>query len=141
MKTIRKFAYAAVFAVSAVCLTAASAAAETAHGRFTLTHEVHWQQAVLPAGDYYFTIGEQGPSELLTIEKMSGGRTGFMMMVQDTEPVKPDATSQLVVVSTPAGAFVDRMDLPDYGMSLHFKVPSQASETAKSAVIASASGK
>src|SRR5258706_10427552 len=52
MKTIRKFASAAVLTLGGLSLMPSLASAESANGKFTLTHEVHWQNAVVPAGTY-----------------------------------------------------------------------------------------
>ena len=73
MRSIRKFAYAAVLSLSFFTLQPSLAAAEDARGSFTLSHEVHWQKCVLRPGDYIFSIKTQGPSELL----MLWGSTGL----------------------------------------------------------------
>jgi hypothetical protein len=47
----------------ATCAFAAAAYAQpTFAGRFTLPYEVHWGQAVLPAGDYSIRMGSAGPA-------------------------------------------------------------------------------
>ena len=56
MRTIRKFAYAAVLILTMFSLQPTLAAAEDARGVFTLSHEVHWQKCVLRPGDYAFSI-------------------------------------------------------------------------------------
>jgi hypothetical protein len=65
MKTIRRFAYAVVLTLSALNFAPSLASAQEAAGTFTLAHEVHWQNAVVPAGEYRFTIGVDGPAEML----------------------------------------------------------------------------
>ena len=72
MKSIRRFAYAAVLVLSALNFAPSLASAQDAAGTFTLTHEVRWQNAVVPAGKYRFTIGANGPSEMLTLRKVDG---------------------------------------------------------------------
>jgi hypothetical protein len=51
-------------ALMAVCLFAGSANAQSAfHGTFTLQHEIHWGDAVLPAGNYVIDLDRgTGPS-------------------------------------------------------------------------------
>jgi len=142
MKSIRKFAYAALFTLSALTLSAVPAAAETVAGRFTLAHEVHWQGSVLAAGAYEFSMGEEGATGLLTIRKIDGNRVGYIMLVRDIGSAQPNDPSRLVLVSTPSGSFVDRMELPEFGITLHFKVPAETVEVAQTAALASsASGK
>ena len=56
-----------------------------------------------------------------------------MILVTDTESSKPSDRSQLVVVSRPAGTFVSTMQLPEFGMTLHFAVPAERREIAQAA--------
>ncbi|MBZ5654202.1 MAG: hypothetical protein LAO56_02870 [Acidobacteriia bacterium] len=142
MKSIRKFALATAFTVSSLSLFVSPAAAEAARGHFTLTQEVHWQNAVLPAGEYSFSMADDGPSEMLTIRKLSGNRTSYILLVQDQTPSQSTDLSRLVLVSRPAGTFVDRMELPEFGMTLHFKVPAGTVDVARlNASGATSSGK
>jgi len=139
MKSIRRFAYAAVLTLSALNFTPSLAFAQDAGGTFTLTHEVHWQNAVVPAGKYRFTMGANGASELLTLTKITGTGAGFLLMVTETEASQPSDLSRLVVVSRPSGSFVSTMQLPEFGMTLHFSVPPEQREIAQSAGTTTAS--
>jgi len=131
MKSIRKFAYVAVLTLSALNLAPNLASAQDATGTFTLTHEVHWQKAVVPAGEYRFTLGSEGSAEMLTLRKLSGNATGFMLLVTDVETSQPSGPSQLLVVSKPSGRFVSTMLLPEFGLTLHFAVPAETPEVAR----------
>jgi hypothetical protein len=139
MKSIRRFVYAAVLTVSALNFASSLASAQDAGGTFTLTHEVHWQNAIVPAGKYRFTIVADGPSRLLTLSKINGSGTGFMILVTDTEASQPSDLSRLVAVSRPGGSFVSTMQLPEFGVTLHFAVPAEPRELAQSAAPATAS--
>lgn len=134
MKSIRKYVYGAVLTVSALNFAPSLASAQEAAGSFTLGHEVHWQNAIVPAGKYRFTMGTQGPSELLMVRDVSGHGTGFMLLVTDTEVSHPSDVSRLVVVSRPSGNFVSSLQLPEFGMTLHFAVPAET-EVAKTVAI------
>jgi len=123
MKLIRRFAYAAVLTLSALNFAPSLALAQEASGTFTLTHEVHWLNAKVPAGKYRFTVAGHGPAELLTLSKLTGSGAGFMLLVTDTEASQPSDLSQLLLVSGPSGSFVSTMQLPEFGMTLHFAVP------------------
>jgi hypothetical protein len=131
MKSIRKYVYTAVLTVSALNFAPSLASAQEAAGSFTLDHEVHWQNAVVPAGKYRFTMGTQGPSELLMVRDVSGRGTGFMLLVTDTEVSHPSDVSRLTVVTRPSGSFVSSLQLPEFGMTLHFAVPAETREVAK----------
>jgi hypothetical protein len=142
MKSLRKFAFATLFTLSALSFSVSPASAEAARGRFTLTHEAHCQNAVLPAGEYEFSLGQEGPWGLLTVSRIDGDRAGYMLLVQDVEPNESADPSRLVLVSRPTGSFVDRLELPEFGVTLHFRVPAETAMVAQvNAVTATASAK
>src|SRR5271165_3453901 len=126
MNSICRFIYAVVLVLSALNFAPSLASAQEAAGTFTLTHEVHWQNAVVPAGEYRFTIGVDGAAEKLMLHKISGSAEGFMVLVTDVETSQRSDLSQLVLVSRRSGSFVSTMQLPEFGMTLHFAVPAEA---------------
>jgi hypothetical protein len=129
MISIRRFVYAAVLAVTTLNFAPSLASAqEPARGHFTLTHEVRWGNARVPAGVYEFTFNIGSITPVLSLTKTSGTRASFMFLVPVTDQSKPADTSLLVLESTPAGSYVSAMQLPDFGMSLHFAVPAHAAE-------------
>src|ERR1700693_4231670 len=79
MTSIRKFAYAALLAFTALNFAPSLASAqEPARGHFTLTHEVHWGNAKVPAGDYEFSFDPNGTARMLSLSKLSGARAGYL---------------------------------------------------------------
>jgi len=138
MKSICKFAYAAVLTLSALNFVPSLASAQEAAGSFTLDHEVHWQNAVVPAGKYKFTI-EATAQPLITLRKLDGRGAGFMILVTDIDALQTTEPGQLVLVSRPSGSFVSTMQLPQVGMTLHFTVPAEGSEVAKTVATTTAS--
>jgi len=139
MNSIRRFVYAAVLTLSALNFAPNLASAQEAAGSFTLTHDVRWQDAIVPAGKYRFTVGSSGPSDMLTLRKLDGSGAGFMLLVTNTENSQPSGNSQLVVVSRAGGNFVSTMELPEFGLTLHFAVPSESREVAQAAATSTAS--
>lgn len=143
MKTIRNYVYAAILAASALNFAPALASAQApAHGKFTLTHEVHWGNIKLAAGDYEFSFDPDSGSHMLTLSKVSGTPAGYLLLVPDTENAKPSDLSRLVLEATPDGSYVSAMQLPEFGMTLRFTVPSHTTERqiAKAGTSATASG-
>jgi hypothetical protein len=128
--TIRKFAYAALLAVTSLNFAPSLASAqERAQGRFTLSHDVRWQNATVPAGEYRFSLDSDGPSSMLVLTKLSGARTGFLLMVHNTDEIKASSNlNRLVLESTAAGSYVSAMQLPEFGVTLNFAVPSKVAE-------------
>ncbi len=144
MTSIRKFVYAAFLAVAAFTLSSTLATAqEPAHGQFTLTHDVRWANVKVPAGDYEFTYEPSRISPVLRLSKLSGARAGYMLLVPTSEATATSMTiSRLVLESSIEGSYVSAMQLPEYGMTLHFNAPTHAPEkqVAKAANTAPAPG-
>jgi hypothetical protein len=128
MKSIRKFAYAAVLGLSTLTIQPTLVAAEDAHGNFTLSHEVHFQKIVLRPGDYAFSIKAMGASEFLMLRGLNGG-TAAMLLVNHVETPKPNDASKLVLVSRDGQSFVSTMTLSEFDMTLRFAVPRESAET------------
>ena len=129
MTVIRKFALAALLAASALSLAPTVASAQQpAHGKFTLSHDVRWGSAKVPPGEYEFSFDPENASPVLILSKVSGAPTGFLMLVSSTEDSKRSDVNRLVLESTPEGSYVSEMQLPEFGMTLEFAVPSHAAE-------------
>jgi hypothetical protein len=125
MTTIRKFVYSALLAAVAMNFAPATAAAEEpAHGKFKLSHEVRWSNAVIPEGEYSFSYDPYGTTPVLTLTKLSGARAGFMLLVPTPEPSTGSDSNELVVETTADGSYVTALELAKCGMTLHFAVPS-----------------
>src|ERR1700735_4110254 len=114
MKSIRKFAYAAVLPLSALNFAPSLASAQDEGGTFKLSHEVSWQEAVVPAGEYRFSLQSMGPSEMLTLTKITGRPASFMFIAKVTESVAGSEAARLVIDSRSGKTFVSAMDLPQF---------------------------
>ena len=129
MTSIRRFAYAAVLAATTLNYAPSLASGqEPARGHFTLTHEVRWENARVPAGDYEFSYNGSSIDPILSLTKISGARASFMLLVPMTDSREAGGISRLVLEPTSAGSFVSTMQLPEFGMSLHFVVPKHSGE-------------
>jgi hypothetical protein len=137
MRSIRRFVYSVVLALSALSFTPSPASAQEMHGSFTLSHEVRWQRYVVPAGDYRFEVQPKGPSAILLLRKVSGDSAGFLILADNAELSKPSAFAKLVVVARPSGSYVSSMELPEFGETLRFVVPTESEEVARATVISS----
>jgi hypothetical protein len=126
MKSIRNFAYAAVLTVSALNFAPSLASAQDEGGSFKLAHEVSWQNAVVPAGEYRFSLQPMGPWEMLTLTKIAGKPASFMLTAKVTEAVAGSETARLVIDSRSGKTFVSAMDLPQFEVTLHFAAPANS---------------
>jgi hypothetical protein len=141
MTSIRNFAYAALLAAATLNLAPTLASAqEPVHGKFTITHDVHWGKATLAAGDYSFSFNRAAISPVLNLTKLSGNPAGYMMLVPMTDESKSTDASRLVLEDTPEGSFVSALQLPEFGMTLHFSVPKAAEKQIAKAGTLTAAG-
>lgn len=130
MTSIRRFVFAAALTLTAFSFAPSPASAQEARGRFVLTHEVHWQTTLLPAGEYEFSFQPDGPSDMLFVRKLSGSGSGFLMLVTDVTETKPSHNDHLFLVAREGKSFVSAMELPEAGVTLHFAVPSATRQVA-----------
>jgi len=130
MTSIRRFVYAAALTLTAFSFAPSLASAQEARGRFVLTHEMHWQTTLLPAGEYEFSFQPDGPSEMLFVRKLTGSGPGFLMLVNDVTETKPSHADHLLLVAREGKSFVSALDLPEAGVTLHFAVPSETRQVA-----------
>jgi hypothetical protein len=137
MRSIRRFLYSVVLALSALTFTPGPASAQEMHGSFTLSHDVRWQKYVVPAGDYRFEVQPKGPSAILLLRRVSGNSAGFLILANTAESSKPTDLDRLVVVARPGGNYVSSMELPEFGETLRFAVPTESREVARVTVISS----
>jgi hypothetical protein len=142
MTTIRKVFYIAMLALSAASFTPSLAAAEApAHGKFTLTHNVRWGNALVAAGDYEFSYDPYAKSPILTLTRMSGSRASYMLLVLSTEDSKTADSNRLLLETAAEGSYVSTMELAECGVKLYFTVPSHPlKQMAKAATTVASSG-
>ncbi|MGA6982726.1 MAG: hypothetical protein WCC95_05165 [Candidatus Sulfotelmatobacter sp.] len=123
MKSISKFVYAAVLALSALYVVPTPVSAQDEGGRFTLPHEVRWENAIVPAGEYRFALQSMGPSEMLKLTKLTGAPASFILMASDTEAGTTSSTARLVISSEGGSTYASTMELPQFELTLHFAAP------------------
>jgi hypothetical protein len=113
----------AIVAIALICVCAAPApaAAQDAYkGRFTLTHDVRWSQALLPAGEYTFSL----KSTALPAQILVHGPNGFaMLMSSATDTKKNDAFSSISIERRGGMRVVSDLYLAELGIHLRYSVP------------------
>jgi hypothetical protein len=123
--------------MSALTVTASTASAQEQHGCFILSHEVRWQNYVVPAGEYRFAIEPKGPNALLLLRKVSGNSADFLIMANSDESPKAIDVDRLVLVARPNGSYVSSMELPEFAETLRFAVPAEPREVASRVTVIS----
>jgi hypothetical protein len=125
MKSIRSSMLFKLFilAVGLMGATAIPAQAQSATGKFTLTHEARWGNVLLPPGVYSFAL--QSPSLPAAIMVGRAGSVQVAIVLPaSVSAEKLGAGSTLVLNRTEAGeSFVSALYLGDLGLSLHYSAP------------------
>ena len=97
------------------------ATAQDGSGRFTLPTEVHWGAAVLPAGDYRFSLDSLGLSPRLYVYNENNRGSDYILMVQDCDTIPATSEkSRLVLDQKEGGTYVKELEFPGEGLVLHF---------------------
>jgi hypothetical protein len=122
MKSLVRIFAAAAIAAIAICASATPAAAQNAfQGSFTLPSDVRWQGAMLPAGDYTFTMKSAAvPAQIIV--KGSNGNAAFVVTVATNTRVTGQG-SCLVIEDRGGNGFVSELYLADIGLHLRYGVP------------------
>jgi hypothetical protein len=116
----RIFAIAAV-GLFAVCVSASPASAQNAaQGRFTLSHEVRWQGAALPAGDYTFAMESTARPNKMIVTGPNGSVFELSKAISDRTTGQP---SCLTLERRGGTSFVRELYLADLGMHFSYSVP------------------
>lgn len=119
MKINRLFVAAAITLVSAGIFASTASAQNAAQGSFTLTHEIRWQNATLPAGDYTFRLKSAVRGDAMTVT----GPNGSVFEIASVIDHKGDGPSILKLERRGEAYFVSQMDLPQVGIQLSYVVP------------------
>jgi hypothetical protein len=123
MTSTRRLIYATLLALTALNFAPSMASAQVAQGTFTLRHDVRWQNASVSAGDYRFSYDASRPLGTLMLRRTDRASAGDIIMVPDTDFAEGSGASRIVLNSSAGGTYVSDMQLPDFGMTLHFNAP------------------
>ena len=120
MKSIYRAGISGTLIFLALCLTAGSGLAQEQGGSFTLPFRTHWGNAVLPPGNYTFTLLFTQDPYLVDIRGKSA--SAFILAVGSTIGTTADDT-RLDVVRIGGEHFVRRLELKERGITLRFRAP------------------
>ena len=129
-----------ILAVGVAGASAIPAHAQSATGKFTLTHEARWGSVVLSPGVYSFSLRSPSLPAPIMVGKTGSAQIAIVLPeVVSTE--KAAEGSRLVLTRNDAGeSFVSALYLGDLGLSLHYATPKArpTAETARLGPIAQA---
>lgn len=101
-------------------LAKAQAAAE---GKFSLPFATRWGTAILPPGDYSFSIKSAYPPSVIVVRPQSRQGAAAMILAQAYSTEGSSGTSALTVTRNEGKPFVSALYLRELGLTLHYFVP------------------
>ncbi len=124
MKAVRKFLMSgfALVAVTLLSVGFANAASST-HGRFKLPVEARCKGAVLPAGEYTYSVQYSGATTVIFVQAVDGAPSFFLFPATYSE-AKPAEADELVLTKRGSETYLTSFTLPELGMVLHYSMPS-----------------
>lgn len=110
----------ATVALAVVCANAVPASAQLAcKGSFKLSHEVRWQDATLPAGDYTFEMRSPASPSTIVLKGPNGSRYITALVANETTSDQ----SMLIIENRGSRSTIAELRLPSIGRSFRYAVP------------------
>ena len=111
----------ATFGLTAICASASPASAQNAfQGKFTLSNDVRWANATLPAGDYTFSVSSTTMSGWVVLQGPNGAA---FILNSVTDKRNEGDSSKLTIEHHGRVSFVRSMYLADLGVELTYCAP------------------
>lgn len=127
MRSLRNLVSTKLFfaVLSILCLipSVAKAQINNLQGSFSLQHEVRWGKAVLPEGQYSFTIEQEKDSAVYAVVRSSDGKRA--VFVQVTASGKPEPGGSYIFIANDGTRRVRLLNLPQQNVSLVFGLMSK----------------
>ena len=127
-----------ILAIGVLAASARPAQAQSATGKFTLTHDARWGNVLLTPGVYSFALQSPSLPAAIMVGKTGAARIAIVLPAAVSSE-RPSTGSTLVLNRNAAGeSFVSALYLGDLGLSLHYSAPRSlvAAESAKLGPIA-----
>jgi hypothetical protein len=102
-----------------------------AGGQFKLSQSVRWGNAVLPTGNFIYSIDNGAGSTIVRVQQIGGSFTGFFLPQTQSEG-SDSSLRGVVLVLTRIGeeSVVTSLHVPERGLVLNFSPPSMEPESA-----------
>jgi hypothetical protein len=134
MKSIRSLSLFKVLVLTLAAMGASPipAHAQSAAGTFSLVHKARWGGAVLPPGDYAFSLNTQDSPARVTVRQADGSVIA-MLLPQSISDDNLVGASSLVLHEEGGESVVSTLRLKNIGMALQFASPKLAMPVAETA--------
>ena len=130
MKNIRKSVLLALLALTmGVALTTSAQAQST--GTFTLPVAAHWGMALLPAGDYSYSVQYSGASTLVQVRGEKGFAGALILASSLSSPASAATRDQIVLEKEAGATYVSSLSISQLGVVLYYDAPKAATAMAR----------
>lgn len=109
-----------------ICSSAALASAEMVRGTFTLPVEARWGMAVLPPGNYSFTLDSSGAERLITNFQSESGQDEGSVLPRGVTDQQTLDHSELLLVRTGENYTIRALRLAPVGLTVYYSMPKNA---------------
>ena len=125
MKSTRIYGLPRIVGLAAlvICSSAALASAEMIRGTFTLPFEAQWGLAVLPPGNYSFTLDPSAPERLVTSFQGESRQDVGSVLPQGYTDQQTLDSSELILVRSGGNYTIRALRLAPVGMTVNYPVP------------------
>jgi len=121
MKALTRIFAIAAIGLGSICAFVNPASAQNAfQGSFTLSHEIRWQSAVLPAGDYTFAMESAAvPCKMI----VRGPNGAAFELSSSTDKRTIEGPSVLILERRNGDFYVRELYMADRGLHVLYNVP------------------
>ena len=125
MKITRSLAFhrSLLFGVLGIVALTTFARGQEPSGRFTLPYAARCGTAVLPAGEYRYSIDLSSSTPITTLPKSAPNPAGFMLMAASTSEVSSNEPGRLVVERVAGERVVTDMYVHDLSLAIRYAAP------------------
>jgi hypothetical protein len=136
MKSIRKISLLKVLLIlaGAMAVSAVPVHAQTTKGTFTLTHKVRWGTAVLPAGNYVFSVDTQTWPARVMVHEVDGPTTAIILP-QASSDQRLSGESAMLIQKEDGESVVSSLRLANVGLTLEFYTKKDTTAPAETATL------
>jgi len=120
MKALTRIFAIAAIGFASICAFVNPASAQNAfQGSFTLAHEIRWQSAVLPAGDYTFAMESTAMRKMI----VRGPNGATFELSSSTDRRTVEGPSVLILERRNGDFYVRELYMADRGLHVFYNVP------------------
>jgi hypothetical protein len=126
------FAFAMIGVAGAITFSSGAFAQSLAHGEFKLAGMTHWEKAVLPEGEYSYSVDANTTPAVVRVKQKGGGFSAVFVAQSELRP-NPGGSGEIVLRHVGDADYVSMLRVHVLNAALGFSVPEGDGNPADSA--------